>query len=137
MFKTSQSITFCLFTDAGKCRAGSEVRRFRISRFEFDLHFAVVDCPKQLCRYLREKISQQKIQISTITKGVPITKIEVAINKRRTILVKINVPQIQAAKVMILTRCERRREAAHDLQTESSQKSRQLNEKTHKFKWTC
>ena len=126
--QSSQSITFCLFTDAGKCRAGSEVRRFRFSkfkskiwiwfslctswlpystlgfqssnlRFEFDFRFAVVHCPKQLCRYLREKISQQKIQISTITKGVPITKIEVPINKRRTIWVKISVlaPQTHAA----------------------------------------
>ena len=73
-------------------------------RFEFDFHFALVDCPTQLCRYLREKISQQKIQISTITKGVPITKIEVPINKRRTIWVKINVLATQthaAAKEMI------------------------------------
>ena len=30
-----------------------------------------------ICRYLRDKISQQKVQISTITKGVPMTKIEV------------------------------------------------------------
>ena len=32
--QSSQSITFCLFTDAGKCRAGSEVRRFRFSKFK-------------------------------------------------------------------------------------------------------
>ena len=33
----------------------------------------------QEVRYLRDKISVQKVQISTITKGVPMSKIEVRI----------------------------------------------------------
>ena len=86
-------------------------------RFEFDFRFAVVHCPKQLCRYLREKISQQKIQISTITKGVPITKIEVPINKIRTIWVKISGlgPQTQAAKVIIISQGARGEEEQHTI----------------------
>ena len=51
-------------------------------------------------RYLRDKISQQKIQISTITKGVPMTKIEVSLVFKASFsksvsIISVSMPELQ------------------------------------------
>ena len=103
-------------------------------------------------RYLRDKISQQKIQISTITKGVPMTKIEVRqklyflVSKRRRVVMLILILRLpnrqhtlassfriflflfenQNSKIF-LHRCEKRSEAVHGPRTESLLKSIESN----------
>jgi len=58
------------------------LQRLRVNKMRSEHEEKLRENVEQEVRYLRDKISQQKIQISTITKGVPMTKIEVREEKR-------------------------------------------------------
>merc|ERR1719361_519371 len=60
----------------------SLLQRLRVNKMRSEHEEKMRENVEQEVRYLRDKISQHKIHISTITKGVPMSKIEVREEKR-------------------------------------------------------